>query len=153
MEIIHKIGFFEFLDAFFTDSVTYKRLTVKAKMEHYFMTIRTLSIMLPSYCHIINKTHNVHVLDSIQKEVGNQSRKPQWLFTSSKGIKAAEEQANPLAKYQEADLIEFCKDNELEFKDLKTIHQFAGKNLIASIESYIDDLLSDKMKPTKSRKN
>lgn len=151
MDIIHKIDFFPFLDAFFTDTVTYNKLTNKVKMSHYFMTMRTLAIMNPMLCHSLNKIQSVHVLDSIQKNVGNQRKKPDFVYTSAKAIKAEAEAVDPFSKYDTSILSEYAKYIGIEFKDLKTFYTFTGDALLADVDSYVNEVTSQTEAPKKRK--
>lgn len=147
MDLINKIELFPFMDAFFCDTITYNRMTDKCKMDHYFMIMRTLSIAMPVYCHKLNKIQSVHILDAIQKNVGNQPRKPQWVFTSAKGIKGAEEAKNPLKDYDEELLHNYCDLNGFERKDLETVIHFGGEPILKDIKIYYNDVISIEGKP------
>lgn len=154
MDIINKIDLFPFMDAFFCDTITYNRLTDKAKMDHYFMMMRTLSIAMPAYVHKINKIQSVHVLDAMQKACGNQQRKPQWVYTSSKGVKAEKEAKNPLKDYDESILVSWCQGNGFERKDLDTVIHFGGEPILADIKAHYLNITAqeDPKKPKKVTK-
>lgn len=152
MDIIHKIDFFPFLDAFFTDTTTYKLLSNKAKMDNYYMCMRTLTIMNPMYSHMLNKVQSVHVLDAIQMNVGGQRTKPGFVYTSSKALKAEAEAVDPFSKYDSSILNEYAKYVDVEPKDLKTLHGFIGASLLEDIDKYVNIVMSQTEAPKKRAK-
>lgn len=152
MDIIHKIAFFDFLDAFFTDVTTYKRLSNKAKMDNYFMTMRTLSIINPIYTHIIGKIQNVHILDALQKNLGNLDRKPSWVFTSSKGIKEVEMENDPFSKFDKSIINAYSKHFDIDIKDFKLYYEHLGDDFIRDIDFFIEENLSQTEKPKNKKR-
>lgn len=83
LERLDKVGFRTFNKAFFTDRSLYKKLSNKAKEEHFFMLCRTISKVDPMYINKFQEHKHWSVIDLLHNKF-YEGRIPSYVYISSK---------------------------------------------------------------------
>jgi len=129
-DIISSIGLFPFYAAFFCTDGIWERLTDKVKLGHAFMIMQLLAIKYPEYVQVLNRSHNVHVIDALHNAFKHNGRQPGWSYTKVVHNKTATE----TGKYPKWLIDQFMKSNGLEQKSFDFLVQIEPELIIPLLD-------------------